>query len=85
MVKINSGGMAPKFVIDSLESPEEPDGAKTGKPGEISEKARSRSHEYSRTKIDIDSHPIAGGLADAAESGAPFVPVPGRRGLGAGA
>ncbi len=67
MVKINSGGSALSGPGEAAQPPDEPAIAKNDQAGEISPAPRGR--DYNPTQTDLDSHPVAVALINAAKSG----------------
>ncbi len=72
-VNINSGGEPLSGPGDQAAKPEEPIEALNEEAGEISPPRRERSHQP--TPTELDSHPVAVSLLNAAASGAPFCKV----------
>lgn len=68
MVMLNSGGAAGSGPGDGSQAPEAPAAALDDQAGEISEKARDRFHVP--TPTELDNHPVAVSLINAAKNGA---------------
>jgi len=72
-VNVNSGGSALSGPGEQAAKPEEPNEALDETAGEISPPARARAHQP--TPTELDAHPVAVSLLNAAQSGAPFCKV----------
>lgn len=81
-VKINSGGSALSGPGEQAAEPTEPAVAKDEEAGEISPAPRAR--KYEPTQTELDSHPVAASLLNAADSGAPFCKVCAQMAAGGG-
>ena len=81
-VKINSGGRALSGPGEQAQKPDEAAVAKNDEAGEISPPPRGRA--YTPTQTQLDSHPVAVSLLNAAMSGAPFCKVCSQMAAGGG-
>lgn len=81
-VKINSGGSALSGPGEQAQEADEPAVAKNDEAGEISPGPRGR--DYTPTQTELDSHPVAVSLLNAAQSGAPFCKVCAQMAAGGG-
>ncbi len=82
MVKINSGGSKNTGPGEQVVEPDPPAVAKDDEAGEISPPPRGRN--YTPTRTELDSHPVAASLLNAADSGAPFCKVCAQMAAGGG-
>ena len=83
MVNINSGGSALSGPGEQAVSPDAPAVAKDDNAGEISPPRRERA--YTPSPTELDSHPVASSLINAAMSGSPFCAVCSRMAAGGSA